>query len=1031
MATIRKVTPSGGISEFRGAAPEAGGGFRLLAAGFDALYDRVLPKAIAEETEKGAALGREMAKQQIGGNGQVYASSAGGNGRYRDAIASIESAGSGDYSAVGPTHATMGRALGRYQIMEANIGPWSQEALGRKVTADEFLKNPAIQDAIFDHKFGGYVAQYGEAGAAQAWFAGPGGVGKTDRTDVLGTSVGEYGDKFMRALGGTVTASSSGADPAFTPTMLKDADGNLVQRLYDPSSDPIKQAFNMAAGADYQAQVFLKSSVDLMAMREQFALDPAGFKGAADAYLDGIVEKAPDLFKGDIRAGLAKEAQQVFLGIIDDQHRDIQKRAANSNGALIDKWSDSLGAAIAGGDPKEIAAARSNLDAALSVRERLPGLAWTPEQSAEVHRKAAEDGQRRIPDGQNKMISGWKSTLKTIVDAAKAGRRAAGEELLDNPNVMAALPDEVREALAFTTLRDTMPSIFKLPPKETSAWVAEQTKAAIVNSPWEVDYWGYAEKAVAANAEAWAKDPIKRAGEVLENKPAPMPDLANIEALPAWLESRAAYGQSLADQGFTPKPVFVSAEEATALGALFGKDVPADLKLGALTAVVGAMGENASGFFDQINMSDKTVRAAGMALAAGVDPRVAEDALVGRQRLDEGIIQSPEDKAVMGAFDDGMRTAVMSVPGASAMMGEMKDLAISIYAATVPQNATSGQQKDAMAEAWKRALGQTETPTGTRGGVQDVGGNPAWLAPSMSGEEINGALRATVGADGGPYAPPINGDVTLWEKASGGKQPAVGGRPLTFSMLDAGQLAISPDESGRNLYRLQVVHSDGTRSDVRVMGSDAPFIFDAEKLVEAYRVWGIAGGANARKPTANSGNQAMQSSLATDGLPALPGAVANPAGGGTSQMTMDPRADVTAFPQGQIEANRATTGSATQDMLPQLPGVASGPTAASAPSRPGNPSAGGTALPNVGPARDAAFSSIMQRAVTDLGVKNPALRVAFASLDLTDPSNPRNAKEIISIIRAYEQMPKSKARDEAVATLKEYLPKGLPPGAMQ
>jgi hypothetical protein len=73
----------------------------------------------------------------------------------------------------------------------------------------------------------------------------------------------------------------------------------------------------------------------------------------------------------------------------------------------------------------------------------------------------------------------------------------------------------------------------------------------------------------------------------------------------------------------------------------------------------------------------------------------------------------------------------------------------------------------------------------------------------------------------------------------------------------------------------------------------------------------------------------------------------------------------------------------------------------------------------------------MQRAVTDLGVKNPALRVAFASLDLTDPSNPRNAKEIISIIRAYEQMPKSKARDEAVATLKEYLPKGLPPGAMQ
>lgn len=120
---------------------------------------------------------------------------------YRDAIASIESAGSGDYSAVGPTHPTMGRALGRYQVMEANIGPWSKEALGREVTPEEFLANPQLQDAIFDHKFGGYVQQYGPEGAAQAWFAGPGGVGKMDRRDRLGTSVADYTQKFSGALG--------------------------------------------------------------------------------------------------------------------------------------------------------------------------------------------------------------------------------------------------------------------------------------------------------------------------------------------------------------------------------------------------------------------------------------------------------------------------------------------------------------------------------------------------------------------------------------------------------------------------------------------------------------------------------------------------------------------------------------------------------------------------------------------------------------------------------------------------------------
>lgn len=122
---------------------------------------------------------------------------------YRDAIASIESAGSGDYAAVGPTHPELGRALGRYQVMEANIGPWSRQVLGREVTPEEFMANPEIQDAIFDGIFGQYVEKFGPEGAAQAWFAGPGGVGKMDRSDSLGTTVSAYTDKFNTALGGS------------------------------------------------------------------------------------------------------------------------------------------------------------------------------------------------------------------------------------------------------------------------------------------------------------------------------------------------------------------------------------------------------------------------------------------------------------------------------------------------------------------------------------------------------------------------------------------------------------------------------------------------------------------------------------------------------------------------------------------------------------------------------------------------------------------------------------------------------------
>lgn len=151
---------------------------------------------------------------------------------YRDAIASIESAGSGDYAAVGPKHPKLGRALGRYQIMEANIGPWSRNALGREVSPDEFMANPQIQDAIFDAQFGGYVNQFGPEGAAQAWFGGPGGVGNLDRQDSLGTSIGEYTDKFRNALGvGPTQARADAGMPLNTRTPPNELDRLMRARL--------------------------------------------------------------------------------------------------------------------------------------------------------------------------------------------------------------------------------------------------------------------------------------------------------------------------------------------------------------------------------------------------------------------------------------------------------------------------------------------------------------------------------------------------------------------------------------------------------------------------------------------------------------------------------------------------------------------------------------------------------------------------------------------------------------------------------
>lgn len=130
------------------------------------------------------------------------APSSGGSSPFAGAISSIESGSQGgNYKLVGPATRTGDRALGRYQVMSANVGPWSEEVLGRRVTPQEFMASPEIQDKIFNGKFGQYAEKYGPEGAAKAWFAGEKGMNNPNAKDVLGTTVASYGAKFNKALG--------------------------------------------------------------------------------------------------------------------------------------------------------------------------------------------------------------------------------------------------------------------------------------------------------------------------------------------------------------------------------------------------------------------------------------------------------------------------------------------------------------------------------------------------------------------------------------------------------------------------------------------------------------------------------------------------------------------------------------------------------------------------------------------------------------------------------------------------------------
>jgi hypothetical protein len=807
------------VSAYSTATPSGGQGWKAIAGLAQMAYERLAPAATAAMEARGDTLGWDVGRQQIGGMG--------GNTRYRNAIASIESAGSGDYAAVGATHPKLGRALGRYQIMEANIGPWSMAALGREVTVKEFMENPGIQDAIFDHRFGVYVSQFGEHGAAEAWFAGPGGVGKSGRADVHGTTVGEYGRRFMAALA---------AEPADQPVMLKDADGNLTSRLYSPLSGPILQAHNAAAMAGYGAAVSVKAAADLTGLANANIGNPEAFQEAARAYVDEIIGKAPAPLRGELRRELEMEAGRTFLGLLDAQQKETREFASRENMALIEKRKGQYAAAVASGDRREIDATREALEDQLAIRERLPGLTWGPAQSDLVRSEAAALGAAESEKRQKEQDSRIKATIKTIIKAAKDGREAADEWMLDDPHVAASYPAEVREALAYVTMRDRMGAFLRMTPGAQRTYLADM-RNQLATEDWEIDLLNAAEDIAATNAAAWKDDSIARAQEVLRDVPELPPfDPQNPLMFVNAIADRADYAQRLTAEGFTAKPIYVSKAESEALGAMFGKDVPPELKMIAAGAIVKVLGRDAADFFGQLKGTDPTTLYAGQMYASGGDAATARMVIEGQALLDAGMVQTPPEAGTALAVMPELASILPMLATSSASsradtLAGIDSAARAIYAMTSAGVTDKTAQKAAMKAAVQKALGQNEGLDGTiYGGMQEVGGVMTLLPPDVSGEAVELAIR------GGIYADPTRMGtrpwaVGLWERAGMPSPPMLGGQRVPYTVMNDEILVLTPISPTK--YRMSI-RLPGGMTDLRT-ADGRPYDIDLKALVEAAR----------------------------------------------------------------------------------------------------------------------------------------------------------------------------------------------------
>nr|WP_234836898.1 tail length tape measure protein [Sinorhizobium meliloti] len=208
-------------------------------------------------------------------------------GMYAKAIQAIESGG--NYGALGPVTRNGDRAYGAYQVMGNNIGPWSEAALGRRLSASEFLGDKSAQDAIFNHRFGGYVGKFGASGAAQAWFGGPGSVGKGGMgADILGTTGNSYVAKFntqIAKMGETAAGAVNGLG-GFNSGLAA-----ITQNMGAAGGLGGSSWLSLIAGAGFGGSAQLAASGGLG------LFDKGGFTGTGGKYTPaGIVHKGEYVF---------------------------------------------------------------------------------------------------------------------------------------------------------------------------------------------------------------------------------------------------------------------------------------------------------------------------------------------------------------------------------------------------------------------------------------------------------------------------------------------------------------------------------------------------------------------------------------------------------------------------------------------------------------------------------------------------------------------------------------------------------------
>ena len=201
------------------------------------------------------------------------------------ALRRIESGGR--YDITGPASRKGDQPYGAYQIMGANIPSWTEAALGRRMTPEEFLKDEKAQDATARHRAGLYLKQYDDPRqVASMWLSGKPMEKAGDVADVLGTNVPKYVSMFDRYYDGKdlaprppgVMGRSERAPSSYSGKGAGEASLGDVVSEYLPQGTPTSANFWVPALAGLGSMLASKNQTLLGAVGEGLVGGVSGYQ---------------------------------------------------------------------------------------------------------------------------------------------------------------------------------------------------------------------------------------------------------------------------------------------------------------------------------------------------------------------------------------------------------------------------------------------------------------------------------------------------------------------------------------------------------------------------------------------------------------------------------------------------------------------------------------------------------------------------------------------------------------------------------